>query len=230
MELSPVGSGLQYLKRKKPSSSVGKRRGRKAKIKEIPTQKKPRFEEQLPRDDRGGAELDEFPIPSNNERRELLMSLLSSHLPSSDFTKQFFDVHPEQLQRKETEEDEIQEEMDEEHKALNEALIELSRTNVDDQTQKRRSVWNLDTQLYLHGRMRKYISLFSEVVTYPVHSAITDDENVEWFLYSGESFTDPSPLAFNISLAICIGTLSNNYLTLEFNFVSPLLRGKSSAR
>jgi len=179
-DVPPVGSGLQYLKRKKPSSRLCS-----CKRKEIPTQKPP-FEEQLPRDHGGGAE---FLIPSKNERPELF-----PHLP---FTKQFFDVHAEELQRKEAAEEEIQE-----------VLVELSRTNVDDQTQKWRSVWNLDTQLYLHGRMRKYVSLFSEVVTYPVHSAITDDENIEWFLYSGESFTDPSPLAFNISLAICVGSFN----------------------
>ena len=205
----PVGSGLQYLKRKKPSSSPFscKRRGTpKAKRKEILTQKKPRFEEQFPRDHRGGSEV---AIPYKNERREQF-----SHLPSNNFTKQFIDVHTEELQ--------AEEDIQEEYKALNEALIELSRTKGDDQTQKWRSVWNLDTQLYLHGRMRKYVSLFSEVVTYPVHSAITDDENVEWFLYSGESFTDPSPLAFNISLAICVGSFDEHFssdLTVEFNFI-----------
>ena len=205
-----VGSGLQYLKRKKPTStaSSGKPRGaRKAKIKEIPAQKKPRLEEQLEQDDRGGAESDEFPIPSKNERRELLMSLLSSHLPSYNFTKQFIDVRPEDLERQEAEEEETE---DEEYKALNEALLELSRTNVaQKQIEKQPPVWTLDTQLYQHGRARKYISLFSEVVTYPVHSAITDDENVDWFLRSGESFMYPSPLAFNISLAFCIGTFDS---------------------
>ena len=147
---------------------------------------------------RGGkkklADWDEFPIPSKNKRREKL----------NNFTKQFSDGYPE-VQRKETEEEEVHQKMEEEYKALNEALIELSRTNVD-QTQKRRSVWNLDTGLYQHSRTRKCISLFAEVVTYPVHSAITDEANVEWFLYSGDSFICPSPLAFNISLAICIGT------------------------
>jgi len=90
--------------------------------------------------------------------------------------------------------------------ALIDVVIELSQTN-DDQNQNRRSVWNLDTGLHHHARTLKYISVFSEVVQYPVHAAIMDDENVEWFLYSGESFLYPSPLAFNISLASCIGTL-----------------------
>jgi len=212
-----VGSGLQYLKRKKPTStSSGK--SRKAKIKEIPAQKKPRLEEQLERDDRGGAESDEFPIPSKNERRELLLSLLSSHLPSYNFTKQFINVRAEELERKEAEEEETSE--DEEYKALNEALIELSRTNVaQKQIEKRPPVWTLDAQLYQHCRARKYISLFSEVVTYPVHSAITDDENVDWFLRSGESFMYPSPLGFNISLAICIGTFDSQYLQLNLIYI-----------
>jgi len=199
-KLPPVGSGLQYLKRKKPSppsSAKPREGGRKAKIKEITAQKKkPRLEEQLPLDDRGGAESDEF--PSKIERRKLLMSLLSSHLPSNNFAK-LIDVHTEES----SEEEVIQEEMDEDYRALNEALIQLTWTN---EKQKRRSVWNLDTGLYQHSKAQKYISVFSEVVHYPVHSAITDDENVEWFLYSGESLLYPSALAFNISLAICIGT------------------------
>jgi len=192
--VAPVGSGLQYLKRKdlstRPSSS-NTRGG-----------KRQRFEEQLPRDDRGGADWDEFPIPSKSKLRDL-----SSRSLLNNFTKQFIEGYPEEVQRKETDEEEVHEEMEEEHKALNKALIELSRTNVLDQTQKRRSVWNLDTGLFHHCKTRKYVSVFSEVVSYPVHSAITDEANVEWFLYSGESFICPSPLAFNISLAICIGTI-----------------------
>jgi len=213
-EVAPVGSGLQFLKRKERSTrpSSGKTRGGT----------KPRIKEQLLRDDRGRAERDEFPIPSKNKRCEL-----SSHLPLNNFTKQFIETHTE-VQRKEAEEEEMHEkkmhgkEMEKEYKALNKALIELSRTNVLDQTQKRRSVWNLDTGLFHHCKTRKCISVFSEVVTYPVHSAITDEANVEWFLYSGESFICPSPLAFNISLAICIGTidscLTEHFSTLDLRF------------
>ena len=187
----PLGSGLQYLKRKKPSFT----RPQAARNRE------PHPKEEAQEDDRA----------SKNEIHELLMSL-SSHLSSNNFTIQRIDVHmAEELKRKKAEEEEMHEvEMSEEYKALNEALIELTRTHVD-QTQieieTRSSVWNLNTQLYQHGRARKYISLFSEVVSYPVHAAITDDENVEWFLRSGESIVYPSPLAFNISLAICIGKL-----------------------
>lgn len=132
------------------------------------------------------------------------------------------DVHMEEVK---AEEEEMQ--LNEEYKALNEALVELAWTNVDQkQIEKRSSVWNLDAQLYQHGRARKYISLFSEVVTYPVHSAITDDANVDWFLRSGESMY-PSPLAFNISLAICIGRI--DYQLSMFNLY-PRIRRKSFAR
>jgi len=192
--LPPLGSGLQYLKRKKPSSSSFKPQEAR--------NREPHPKEAAQREDDRA---------SKNEIHKLLMSLLSSHLPST-FTIQCIDVHmAEELKRKKAEEEELHEyEMSEEYKALNEAMIELTRTNVD-QTQieleTRSSVWNLNTQLYQHGRARKYISLFSEVVSYPVHAAITDDENVEWFLRSGESIVYPSPLAFNISLAICIGKL-----------------------
>ena len=74
------------------------------------------------------------------------MSLLPSHLPSNNVAK-LIDVHTE-----ESEEEEIQEELDEDYKALNEALIQLSYTN---ETQTRRSVWNIDTGLYQHSKARK---------------------------------------------------------------------------
>jgi len=129
--LPPLGSGLQYLKRKKPSSFSGKPRGARKR------EPHPKEEAQL-EDDRA----------SKNQLHELLMSLLSSHLPSSNFTIQCVDVHMQELKRKKAEEEEMHGE-NEAYKALNEALIELARTNVDQkQIDKRSTVWNLDTQLY----------------------------------------------------------------------------------
>ena len=96
--LPPLGSGLQYLKRKKPSSFSGKPRGARKR------EPHPKEEAQL-EDDRA----------SKNQLHELLMSLLSSHLPSNNFT-QFIDAHIEELRRKEAEEEEMQE-MDEDERA-----------------------------------------------------------------------------------------------------------------
>lgn len=234
-----VGSGLQYLKRKKPPA-VTKPRPRKSRNKEV---RKRKVESSIHAATTGTG--DESPLPTVEEchpssssspsvcieqRRQLLLSLLSTHIPSVNFvhfsnlplknastrthatshqyktpliatttatttitSPYYYNEDPPPVQWNEEEDFEC----DYYHNNNNNAGVVC--------TPPSERIFTLDTHLVKYGQTRQYISLFAEVGSYPIHPAIIDEENVDWFLYSGEAYMYPSPLGLNIAVAICVG-------------------------
>ena len=82
---------------------------------------------------------------------------------------------------------------------------QLHQQQLQQLDQRQRGIWTLDTHLSLRARIRKCLVTFDEVVSYPVHPAVIEEENMNWLLDSGEPSLYPSPLALNMFTAICIG-------------------------